>query len=153
MMTLSYRPSHILVARVRSLYGSNCRESFFDISLVCGIVLIHSLWNGATPEFLRHIATAAWALGMATQGYSTSVIAWQIWNIGVANSKAGNNQSAIAHYKAIIAIVVESGAIYTALVLPLTVTYAIGSSASIVIIGCLDPIAVSTSRTIISTHQ
>ena len=95
--------------------------------------MVHSIWSGTTAEFLRHIATAAWVLGMATQGYSTSVIAWKIWNVGVSNSKAWNSQSAGAFYKAIIAMVIESGAIYTALVVPLTVTYAIGSSASIIL--------------------
>lgn len=105
--------------------------------------MIHSIWGGTTPEFLRHIATAAWALGMGTQGYSTSVITWKIWTSGVINSKGGS-RGLIAYYKAIIAIVVQSGAIYTALVLPLTVSFATGSSATLVLSDCLDPIAVSS---------
>lgn len=40
-------------------------------------------------------------------------------------------------------MVIESGAIFTAIVLPLAITYAIGSNASIAITGALDPIAVS----------
>ncbi len=107
--------------------------------------MIHSMWRSVAPEFLHHIATIAWALRMATQGYSSCVMAWKIWDTGVVNGRTRTGQSAIAFYKTIIAIVVESGAIYTALVLPLTVTYATGSSASVVIGGFLGPVAVNTS--------
>lgn len=114
------------------------------LSVACGIILIHSFWNGTTPDFIRHIAIAAWVLGMGTQGYSTSVITWKIWTTGIVNSKAGNSRSLTAYYKAVIAVVVHSGAIYTAVVLPLTVTYATGSSSTgSVLSDALDPIAVS----------
>ncbi len=94
--------------------------------------MVRSLWHGTTPDFLRRLAVAAWTLGLATQAYSTSVIAWKIWDIGVANSPAG--RSTTARHKAIIVIVLESGAIYTALILPLAVTYALGSTASLLLL-------------------
>lgn len=90
------------------------------------------------------MAVVAGSLGLATQLYSTSVIAWRIWSAGVTTSQAGNARSLTASYKAILVIVLESGAVYTALMLPLTVTYAIGSVDSIPILECLNPISVST---------
>ncbi len=130
-------------------YVTICLPSQLNVmfsTLVCGIIVIHSTWHGTTFEVLHRLTIAAGTLGMATQVYSTSVIAWKIWNIGVANSAAG--KSTRASYKAIIAIVLESGAIYTALMLPLTVTYAIGSIAAIALVNCLDLIAVSDTRAI-----
>lgn len=110
----------------------------------CGIVMVHAIWQGVTLEFIRHIATTAWSLGMFTQGYSTAVIAWQIWHLGFANAKAGNSRSITSFYRAVILMVIESGAIYTALVLPLTVSYAVGANnAAIALVGALDPMAVS----------
>lgn len=93
------------------------------------------------------MALAAWTLTLTTQAYSTSLIAFEIWRRGILNTSAG--RSATSYYKAIMVMIIESGAIYTAVVLPLTVTYmigtsaAVGSSAAIILAGALGPISVS----------
>lgn len=108
----------------------------------CGIVMVHKIWHGASEEFVRHMAVSAWTLGMATQAYSTSFIAWEVWRRGVVTTTSFS-RSRTSYYKAIIIMIVESGALYTAIVLPLTVTFAIGSTVAIILAGLLEPMAVS----------
>ncbi|KAF9442702.1 hypothetical protein P691DRAFT_789110 [Macrolepiota fuliginosa MF-IS2] len=117
-------------------------------STSCGIAMVHEIWHGATQESVRHLAVSAWTLAMATQAYSTSLIAWEIWRRGVVTTSHSRSMS--LYYKAIIVMIVESGALYTAIVLPLTITFAIGSMpASLVIAGLLELMTALTPASIV----
>ncbi|KAF9449679.1 hypothetical protein P691DRAFT_758834 [Macrolepiota fuliginosa MF-IS2] len=107
-------------------------------STACGIAMIHMTWVGSSVELIKTIAITAWALGIATQAYSTSLIAWEIWRRGIINT---TSQGTISYYKAIVAMIVESGVVYTVLVLLLTITFATGlTSARIILAVLLEPI-------------
>lgn len=111
------------------------------VCTACGIAMIHTSWIGTPGELLRTIAITAWALGIATQAYSTTIIAWEIWRRGIVNTSS--SRSSASYYKAIMAMVVESGIVYTVLVLLLTITFALGfTSARIVLAVLLEPMGV-----------
>ncbi|KAF9444043.1 hypothetical protein P691DRAFT_807977 [Macrolepiota fuliginosa MF-IS2] len=136
----------IMVWRVWILFHSRafliCLPPIITLigSTSCGIAMVSEIWHGATQEFIRHMAVSAWVLGMGTQVYSTSLIAWEVWRRGVVTTS--HNRSMSSYYQAIIVMIVESGALYTAIILPLTITFAIGSmSAALVLTGILEVMA------------
>ncbi|KAJ3566342.1 hypothetical protein NP233_g7070 [Leucocoprinus birnbaumii] len=133
------------VSNVASLINVAVGDAIMITTLIgstsCGIVMVHGLWQGnRSSVFVRNWAVSAWTLGIGTQAYSTSLIAWEVWRRGVVTINSSRSRS--SYYKAIIAMIVESGALYTALVLPLAISFGVGAmSASLVIAGLLTPMS------------
>ncbi|KAF5347338.1 hypothetical protein D9756_009953 [Leucocoprinus leucothites] len=119
-------------------------ERYFWEHTWYSIRLAASMWERYAPwpvarQQIKPILSA-WTLGIGTQAYSTSLIAWEVWKRGVTTTASSRSQS--SYYKAIISMIIESGALYTSLVLPLAITFGLGATtASLVIAGLLNPMS------------
>ncbi|KAF8994224.1 hypothetical protein BDQ17DRAFT_1431163 [Cyathus striatus] len=143
----------ILIWRLHVVWGSKwfiCIPPILPLTAsgICAFV-IASIEASSIYNIVNSLAIATWSLSIGTQVIATLLIAYKIYQGGRLSEKVGVSWRD-GPYKKVLWIVLESGAVYSALALSLMVLFAVGKlAAAVVLMACLAQTAAIIPATIV----